>query len=94
MNDGMVSAFFTYDDVTHSILTVGVINNGLAGKLTATLRDPSTQAVVYGPRTINESAGTHIDDVSGLGLSMRQVTGRGGTGWAPPFDVNLSWASA
>jgi hypothetical protein len=93
---GLVQLSLTYDDVSGAIASVQLQNNSIAGSMTATLRDFSTDAVIFGPVTRTFGTGTITQDLTNLHLSMvaQAISKRAPDGWALPFNYLLSWSSA
>lgn len=91
-NDGIATVSYTYDDSSLLITSVILANNGVRGTLQVVL---SQSGVAKYTRNVAVAVGTTTDVVSGLGVHMVQVTGKGGVQRLTlPFDVSLSLSSS
>lgn len=94
MDDERIKVELVYDDASLLITTLRLTNTGTFGRMTASLLDPSTRAVVFGPVTRGFGTGTFSQDITGQNRHMRTFTDSHGISRvAAPFDLSLDWSS-
>jgi hypothetical protein len=89
--DGAAEISIEYDDLTNAISSLVVKQDG-PGTLTVTLRDPETDAVVFGPLDRQASDPKLIQAVLGRSLVPTTYIDKNGTHVALEIPYELTWS--